>query len=80
MSSSTADAGIVQAAVSVGRHLGLQVVAEGVEDEAALRRLVDMGCDLVQGYLVGRPMPADDLFQVARAALTAGLAHPGRGS
>ena len=38
--------------------LGLEVVAEGVEDEVTYQWLRDSGCDRVQGYLVARPMPA----------------------
>ncbi|SDQ62755.1 diguanylate cyclase/phosphodiesterase [Quadrisphaera sp. DSM 44207] len=49
---------VVKAAVDLGHALGLQVVAEGVEDEPTLRQLDDLGCDLVQGYVISRPLPA----------------------
>jgi EAL domain-containing protein (putative c-di-GMP-specific phosphodiesterase class I) len=39
----------------------LKTVAEGVESQAVLDQLVDFGVDSVQGYYVGRPMPADHL-------------------
>jgi len=52
------DAAIVQAVVSLGHALGLEVVAEGVESEQELAQLARMGCDLVQGYLFARPMGA----------------------
>jgi EAL domain-containing protein (putative c-di-GMP-specific phosphodiesterase class I) len=42
----------------LGHSLGLRVVAEGIEDEATLALLADLGCDLGQGYLIGKPTPA----------------------
>ena len=55
------DAAIVAAIVQLGHHLGLRIVAEGVEDEATWHRLADMGCDLAQGYWLSRPAPAEAL-------------------
>jgi len=52
------DAAIVSAIVALGRTLKLQVVAEGVETAAQRTFLADLGCDTLQGYLLGRPMPA----------------------
>jgi diguanylate cyclase (GGDEF)-like protein len=52
---------IVRSTVNLGHDLGLRVIAEGVEDEATLRRLASLGCDLVQGYHISRPLPADAL-------------------
>ncbi|WP_416137383.1 EAL domain-containing protein [Halomonas sp. HK25] len=62
------DAAIVQGMISMAGHLGLQVVAEGVETEAQRRQLEAWGCDIFQGYLTARPMPLEDLsrFIVAR--------------
>ena len=54
---------IVETIVGLGETLGLSVVAEGVEDEQSWSRLEEVGCDVAQGYLIGRPMPAP---QVAR--------------
>jgi diguanylate cyclase (GGDEF)-like protein len=51
---------IVQAAIDMGHNLGLTVVAEGVESDEAWRRLRGLGCDVAQGWLVGRPLPAAD--------------------
>ena len=51
------DALIVRATVDLGRNLGLRVVAEGVEDPQTWSELMAMGCDLAQGYYLGRPMP-----------------------
>ncbi|SDU34072.1 GGDEF domain-containing phosphodiesterase [Halopseudomonas salegens] len=55
------DAAIVRAIIVMGHSLGLQVVAEGVEDEAQRQLLRDYQCDQLQGYLIGRPMPANEL-------------------
>jgi EAL domain-containing protein (putative c-di-GMP-specific phosphodiesterase class I) len=49
-----------RAIVSMAHALGLSVVAEGVETPAELRALQDLGCDEIQGYLVSRPVPADE--------------------
>jgi diguanylate cyclase (GGDEF)-like protein len=51
------DALIVRATVDLGRNLGLQVVAEGVEDRETLEQLAEIGCDLAQGYYLSRPLP-----------------------
>ncbi len=49
-----------RAIVSMAHALGLSVVAEGVETPAELRTLQELGCDEIQGYLVSRPVPADE--------------------
>jgi EAL domain-containing protein (putative c-di-GMP-specific phosphodiesterase class I) len=51
------DTAIVEAVVGLARSLGLASVAEGVETPLQLRALGDAGCDVVQGYLLGRPQP-----------------------
>jgi diguanylate cyclase (GGDEF)-like protein/PAS domain S-box-containing protein len=56
------DEAIVASVIELARRLGLEVVAEGVEDEATLARLDELGCDLAQGYLIGRPMPLAELM------------------
>jgi len=56
------DVAIVRAIVDLGRHLGLEVVAEGIEDQATWDLLASMGCDLGQGWHLGRPMPTADLL------------------
>jgi diguanylate cyclase (GGDEF)-like protein/PAS domain S-box-containing protein len=53
------DSTIVEAVVKLGHSLGLQVVAEGVETPLQLSRLREIGCDRGQGYLFGRPRPAE---------------------
>ncbi|ANY78925.1 hypothetical protein BB934_12485 [Microvirga ossetica] len=55
------DAAIVRALLSLGRNLGIEVVAEGVETAVQQSLLQRLSCDLVQGYRIGRPMPAEDL-------------------
>jgi diguanylate cyclase len=61
MGTDQADAAIVQTAIDLGRRLGISVAAEGVEDEATLRRLTDFGAMIAQGYHIARPMPAGAL-------------------
>ena len=60
------DAAIVRSIVDLGHHLGLQVVAEGVEDFPAWDFLMQSRCDMVQGYYVSRPLPADAFEAFAR--------------
>ena len=55
------DGTIVEAVVRLGHALGLRVVAEGVETRQQLDYLCSIGCDLGQGYLISRPLPADEL-------------------
>jgi EAL domain-containing protein (putative c-di-GMP-specific phosphodiesterase class I) len=50
-----------QSTIELGHSLGLAVVAEGVEDRRALAPLRELGCDLAQGFALGRPLPARDL-------------------
>ena len=54
------DAAIVLAIIQMAKSLGLVTIAEGVEDEAMLKRLRLYQCDQAQGYLFARPMPADE--------------------
>jgi diguanylate cyclase (GGDEF)-like protein len=59
MANDASDAAIVRSTIDIARHLGLSVVAEGVETEETLGALSDLRCDVAQGYLLSRPMPAD---------------------
>jgi predicted signal transduction protein with EAL and GGDEF domain len=52
---------IVRSTTDLGHHLGLQVVAEGVEDRPTFDKLTRLGCDAAQGYYMARPMTAQDL-------------------
>lgn len=56
------DAAIVSAIVALGRALGLRIVAEGVETSGQQAFLTRLGCDALQGYLLGRPVPAEQLL------------------
>ena len=71
MDANADDAAIVRSIISLGHDLGLEVVAEGVETEAAFLRLAELGCDTVQGYWLSRPLPPD--------ALCAWLEEAGKG-
>ncbi len=53
---------IARAIVTVGHDLNLKVVAEGVETEAQYKVLQEMGCDILQGYLTGKPLFSDDFI------------------
>ena len=48
--------------IAFSHHMGVRVVCEGVEDAATLALLRDCGCDLAQGWLVGRPVPAEEFI------------------
>jgi diguanylate cyclase len=56
------DALLVRSTVDLAHGLGLKVTAEGVETATSLALLSGMGCDLVQGYLIARPMPLNELL------------------
>jgi len=54
---------IVQSTIDLGRNLGLQVVAEGVETADVWKKLQELGCDYAQGFFHSRPMPGEELMQ-----------------
>ncbi|WP_338477179.1 putative bifunctional diguanylate cyclase/phosphodiesterase [Pseudomonas khavaziana] len=56
------DAAIVSAIVALGQALGLRIVAEGVETDVQQDFLTRLGCDSLQGYLLGHPLPADQFI------------------
>jgi diguanylate cyclase (GGDEF)-like protein/PAS domain S-box-containing protein len=57
------DLTIVEAVIGLGRAFHLSVIAEGVETEDHVNRLIELGCDVMQGYALARPMPADELMR-----------------
>ncbi len=57
------DALIVRSTIELGHNLGLQLVAEGVEDAQTWQLLLPLGCDLLQGYHISRPLPYDRLVE-----------------
>ncbi len=69
-----ADVTVLEGVVALGHALGLRVVAEGIETEGQAAVLRGMGCDVGQGYLFARPMPASDLLAWLAARLGAGAA------
>ena len=63
---------VLRATIDLGHAIGMRVVAEGVEDDETLQVLSRLGCDRVQGYLIGKPGPAAELrFRVPRPRVTA---------
>jgi diguanylate cyclase (GGDEF)-like protein len=70
------NASIVRAIIALGHSLGLEIVAEGVETAEQAAQLRELGCQVIQGYLVSRPLPADDITRLlsARPAGPLGLA------
>ncbi|WP_432488435.1 putative bifunctional diguanylate cyclase/phosphodiesterase [Kineococcus sp. SYSU DK018] len=78
LNGSRSNSAIVRAVVDLGHALGLQVVGEGVEDEAQLRALRALGVDEVQGFHLGRPVPAAEFRERLRRAAP-GARGDGRG-
>ena len=62
LTSSNRDPLIVRSTIDLAHALEMEVVAEGVETHAALALLTVMGCDMVQGFLLSRPVPLDSLL------------------
>jgi diguanylate cyclase (GGDEF)-like protein len=67
---------IVRATVELGHGLGYAVVAEGVENAETRQRLSALGCDAIQGYLIARPMPADQTAEWIGRATVATIPTP----
>lgn len=65
------DAVMVRSTVELAHELGLKVVAEGIEDEGCLAFLREIGCDMAQGYLISRPLPATSLVEFLQRRLLA---------
>lgn len=63
LASDSDDRALVAAAIRMGKSLGLRLVAEGVESEEQLQILADLECDSIQGYLISKPVPAQDIIR-----------------
>jgi diguanylate cyclase len=61
MSHNSNDAVIVRSTIELGHNLGLRMVAEGVEDAETWRLLRALGCDVIQGYHLSRPLPTEQI-------------------
>jgi diguanylate cyclase (GGDEF)-like protein len=61
------DTAIVRSTIDLARNLGLDVVAEGVETDDVRLQLLGLGCDIMQGYLLSRPLPGDELLRWLKA-------------
>ncbi|MGB8961202.1 MAG: bifunctional diguanylate cyclase/phosphodiesterase [Pseudonocardiaceae bacterium] len=75
LSSDLGDLAVVRAIVDLGHSLGLTVVAEGVEQDATRDQLLEMGCDVAQGFLISRPLGSDrfDAWLAARTVRGPGV-------
>jgi diguanylate cyclase (GGDEF)-like protein/PAS domain S-box-containing protein len=62
---------VVRAILTLGHTLDKTMIAEGIETEAQLQRLIEMRCERGQGFLLGRPAPADEAGLIIRAAVGA---------
>jgi len=67
---------IVQTIISLAHTLGLKVIAEGVEEEQQAHYLRLLRCDQIQGYLVSKPTPFDEITRFLRASQVGGSAQP----
>lgn len=67
MTDNSASLAIPKAIIDMGHSLGLQVLAEGIESQQQMLLLKSYGCDLGQGYFLGKPMPASDMTQFLAA-------------
>ena len=72
----SSDAIIVASTVELGHNLGLRIVAEGVEDGDTLAWLAGLGCDVAQGYHIGRPMAPDAVVDVVEQRRSESKRHP----
>jgi diguanylate cyclase (GGDEF)-like protein len=64
----SADRKIVETVINLAHAFGLEVVAEGVEDEATYELLSELSCDVAQGYLIGKPISSGDYLKASQAA------------
>jgi diguanylate cyclase (GGDEF)-like protein len=69
--SEAASEALIASTISIAKTLKLRTVAEGIEDAATMTRLKAMGCDIAQGYLIGKPGSTDELLSRARPHIPA---------
>lgn len=68
---------IVKSTVSLGKNLGLRVVAEGIENEETRKYMIDLGCDVAQGYFYCKPVSADEFsVWITASAGPVAVSHP----
>lgn len=66
MLASPSDQILVRSTIELAHELGFSVVAEGIEDGECLAKLADYGCDTAQGWHIGKPVMADEFFELVR--------------
>jgi EAL domain-containing protein (putative c-di-GMP-specific phosphodiesterase class I) len=67
LTTSTKDKAIARSIIQLGHNLGMQVIAEGVETANQVETLQQLGCDVVQGFYFGRPVPAGEVGRMPHA-------------
>jgi len=67
LTTSRKDKAIAQSIIQLGHNLGMQVIAEGVETGEQVEALQELGCDVVQGFYFGRPVPAGEVVGLQHA-------------
>jgi diguanylate cyclase (GGDEF)-like protein/PAS domain S-box-containing protein len=77
LSASKGDHAIVMGIIALSKAFDLQTVAEGLETQAHFQTLLDMGCDIGQGYGIARPMPAASLLDWAQQNISGRRLFPG---
>ena len=64
MTTNSSNASIVKAIIALGHSLGLEIIAEGVEMPGQARQLRALRCDVMQGYLISKPIPCEDMTKL----------------
>jgi len=76
MSADASAVGIVRGIIELAHGLKMEVIAEGVETEEQLQKLRDLNCDVAQGFLISRPLPAKELHEFVTRWSTQRATHP----
>ncbi|WP_028534641.1 EAL domain-containing protein [Paludibacterium yongneupense] len=66
VTTNSGNASLVKAIIALGHKLGLEIIAEGVEEQEQAQYLRSLDCDVMQGYLISKPLPADDMTRFLR--------------